>query len=477
MAEKVEKTVRPEMQLSPQQAEAIQKAANFTTGFGITPDTQPDASALRPESLEHDVKTLTYTYRDFTIFPDIPRTQINSTVHKYPIKDQNGKVGHSRFTPEIGIASLNTPRLRQKLVEMRFLSDTKQMSLATGLVNNIQNPMQILEEDAMIVIAKTIEWAIFYGDADLTGQADSKGLEFDGLCKLIDPANIRDLRGKSLTPEIINQAAVIIGRGFGTPTDAYMPIGVHADFVDQHLKAQRVIVQNSNNEVQLGLNTTVFNSVRGQIKLHGSTIMDIDNILDETQLIDANAPFAPQAVTAAIVNAAGGKFTGAEDISAYNYKVVVVGQSYDSAPSAAVSATVTAATDAVELTITLSALQRTAPDYVAVYRQGKNSGFYFLIGRKAVSQAEVDGTIKFRDTNDILPETADVFIGELNRNVITLFEFLPMMKLNLAVVTSASQFSVLWYGALGLYAPRKWVRIKNVNYVQAYKDPDTYSFN
>ncbi|WP_434543090.1 hypothetical protein, partial [Escherichia coli] len=49
-------------------------------------------------------------------------------------------------------------------------------------VNNLTDPTTILTEDAIAVIAKSIEWAIFYGDADLSAdKSDQSGVELDGL--------------------------------------------------------------------------------------------------------------------------------------------------------------------------------------------------------------------------------------------------------------------------------------------------------
>src|SRR5690606_22981374 len=180
---------------------------------------------------------------DFTIYPMIHKQQVNSTVVKYAVFNQHGRTGHSRFVREVGVASINDPNIRQKTVAMKFLSDTKQQSIAAGLVNNISDPMQVLTDDAIAVIAKSIEWAIFYGDAALSADSDEQaGIEFDGLHKLIDQkTNVMDLRGRTLTEADLNKAAVIVGKGYGKATDAFMPIGVQADFTNSLLERQRVI--------------------------------------------------------------------------------------------------------------------------------------------------------------------------------------------------------------------------------------------
>ncbi|AHZ10389.1 major head protein [Bacillus phage Hoody T] len=262
-------------------AELVSKS--FTTGYGITPDTQLDGAAVRRELLEDQVKMLAFSSNDFTIYPLINKQQVNSTVAKYAVFNQHGRTGHSRFVREVGVASINDPNIRQKTVQMKFLSDTKQQSLAAGLVNNIADPMTILTEDAIAVIAKSIEWAIFYGDAALSSEADGQaGIEFDGLHKLIDQdTNVIDLKGARLDEATLNKAAVIVGKGYGRATDAFMPIGVQADFTNNLLDRQRVIQPSTAGGFSTGFSINQFLSTRGAINLHGSTIMENDNILLE----------------------------------------------------------------------------------------------------------------------------------------------------------------------------------------------------
>ncbi|MGE4657286.1 capsid protein, partial [Bifidobacterium longum subsp. suis] len=78
----------------------------------------------------------------------------------------------------------------------------------------------------------------------------------------------------------------------------------------------------------------------------------------------------------------------------------------------------------------------------------------FLIARVPLSAANEAGQIVFVDRNETIPETTDVFVGEMSPKVLSLLELLPMMKLGLARMNATSTFTVLWYGALALYAPR-----------------------
>ncbi|AMO26026.1 major capsid protein [Bacillus phage Thurquoise] len=460
----------PEVRTLPQAAEdkiaELQKS--FTTGVGITPDTQQDAAALRREYLEDEVKMLTWDNSDFTIYPMIAKQQITNTVAKYAVFNQHGRTGHSRFVSEIGVASINDPNIRQKTVQMKFLSDTKQQSIAAGLVNNISDPMTILTEDAISVIAKSIEWAIFYGDAALSADVDQQaGIEFDGLHKLIDQkTNVIDLQGASLSEAVLNKAAVIVGKGYGKATDAFMPIGVQAEFTNNLLDRQRVIQPSNSGGFSTGFTINQFLSARGAINLHGSTIMENDNVLVENRLPQANAPLPAKKVTATVKPADKGTFR-TEDKGVQNYKVVVFSNEAESVASDAVSATISDVTSSVTLDIELQPIYQAQPQFVVVYRQGAQTGHFFQIARIPVSKASDLNVISFIDRNEVIPETTDVFVGEMNQNVLSLLELLPMMRLPLAQMNATYTFTVLWYGALALYAPKKWVRIKNVKYIPA----------
>lgn len=435
----------------------------FQTGYGITPDTQIDAGALRTEFLDDQISMLTWTDGDLSLYRDIAKRRSESTVAKYDVFLNHGKVGHTRFVREIGVAPVSDPNIRQRTVNMKFVSDTKNISIASGLVNNIQDPMQILTDDAISVVAKTIEWACFYGDADLSFDPEKgSGLEFDGLAKLIHKDNVLDAKGESLTEAMLNQSAVVIGKGYGQPTDAYMPIGVQADFVTNMLDRQVKIMQGDTNNLTAGFNVTSFQSSRGRINLHGSTVMENDNILDESQMVLPNAPQKAE-VKAEVVKNSKGKFRDV-DLGEQAYKVVVHSDDAESAPTDAVVAVVEAETDGVKLEININPMYQQTPQFVSVYREGKSTGLFYLVERIPSSKAE-GNTITFIDRNETIPETVDVFVGEMTPQVLYLYELLPMMRLPLAQINASITFAVLWYGALALRAPKKWVRIKNVKYI------------
>lgn len=459
---------------APKKQEAIVKA--FTAGTGITPDTQPDGSAYRLESLDPTLNISTWGDLDYTIYKDIYRQPIDQTVQKYTVYYSHGRTGHQMFQSEIARLSSNEPHAKQETVNVKFLVDTKGSSFAMQWANTTVDTQMLLEISGINDIAKAIEYGIFYGDADLASQP-GEGKEFNGLAKLMDENNKIDLRGHSLTPQALNLAATKIGKGFGVATDAYMPLGVKADFVNEHLGAQRILQPNTHGDgMQVGLDIQRFISARGDIALHGSTIMDLDNKLDTDALVGNNMMIAPT-VTAKVNTGTDGKFL-AEDVKDKNgdvvlnkavgaeqqYRVVLVGET-DSAPSDIVKATPANATNTVTLTIKINPIVSSMPDYVAVYRKSNVPGDddFFLIGRVPISELSDNG-LTFTDTGAKIPGTADVFVLENKPETVKLLEFAPMTKFPLAVTTTATNFALLWYGALQLTYPKRVVLLQNVLY-------------
>lgn len=433
---------------------------SFETGYNHGGENQVDAAALRRQSLANDVKNLTFGNEDFTIFPIIPRFQADNSVMEYAIQNGYGEVGPSRFVRESAISSINDPQLARKVVKMKMISDTKRSSILSAIVNNLASPQEVLQQSAIQVIAKTIEYGIFYGDADLSALGADQGVQFDGLAKLAAKENIVDVRGEALSEQALNRAAINIAKGFGRATDAFMPIGAQNEFINNQLNRQWITQATGVDESGFALDK--FRSTRGNIALHGSTIMDMDTVLDEGYAGGQGAPSAPLSVTATEQTGAKGKFTDADVAEPLVYKVRTVG---DAGYSVTVDANVkiTAKDSAVKVDVKLPNISQALPEFIEVYRQDVESGQFYLIARQGTYTA-VDGVVSIVDADAVIPGTADVFVMEMTARTLGLYELLPMMRLDLAIVDASRSFSTLWYGAVGLFAPKRVSIIKNVAY-------------
>ena len=440
---------------------------SFETGYNIGGLDQYNAAALRPQALDDELKRLTLSSDDFTILGIIPRKPARSTVEQYVLETDLGFDFNSGNVAEPDIAPVTDPSIHQGLARIKFLSITRQQTLAAGLVNNITDPMEELTRSGMLALGAVIENNIFYGDEDLTAGDAGTGKQFDGLAKLIDQDNnVIDKRGESLTEQDVNNAAATISVAFGKATDAFMPIGVQTDFANNQFSRQVTLMQTPEG-FKSGFNITGFQSSRGPISFHGSNIMDRSKIYRELQTANFNTPAAPVAVTAAVAKGKG-RFTDA-DVAAgtVTYHVHAYGAGGPSA-SVATTAVITDKDDAVTLKIDLGARGAVLPDFIEIGRNQLNDTAQFVIAKVPLNQATIDANnhviITFVDVNDSIPGTADVFVGQISNQVLSLLELLPMARMAVPQSAATIAFTVLWYGALALYAPKKWVMIKNVKY-------------
>jgi len=120
-------------------------------------------------------------------------------------------------------------------------------------------------------------------------------------------------------------------------------------------------------------------------------------------------------------------------------------------------------TTPVKVTITLGASLTRSPDYYQVYRSD-NGGPYTLIARIpcATGQNGPNGATDFIDKNIVVANTYMAFLGEMTPDVIEFRQLLPLIKMDLAIISPAIRWMLLLYGVPVIYAPKKWVKIINI---------------
>lgn len=451
--------------------EDVSKA--FQTGYEVNPDNMNQASALRTEFLAPRLSQLTFGQEQMVFYNMIPKMPSASTVAQYVTFDQHGETGHSAWNNEADISNIKDPVINRGRVEMKYASHVRQLSLVSNEVQNVESPLDVLTDDAIISMAKTIEQASLYGDSSLSATGEKDGLEPDGLVKFIPEENVIDLKGENISVKVFNDAAIRIIKAYGQPDAAFMPNGVLAYLDNDVTPIQRQFLNGTNgagNQVNIGLNVQAVTTIGGTVRLIGSNVMENDNILNENSLGDAGAPSAPT-IVATPTKQDGGKFTDSDVSAGATYKAVVFADKTGSLASDEVTATLDAKDDSVDLKISFPTTNQDTPQYVAIYRKGANSGFYYLIKRIGLYNATRTNreiSIEYKDVNDTMPETTDVFVGDMSPQTIRLYEFLPMFRLPLPSFNKMIQWAVVWSGALAVIAPNRWVHIKNVGYNTVY---------
>lgn len=449
-----------------------------TMGYNVDPSTgltvesgAGAASALRIENLDARLTTLSYGTDEFVLWRKLTRIQARGLVEQYDVLNSRGRFGHSQAVAEPDISAPVDPHLQRRIVNMKFFSDTNNATIASLINRNIEDVRQLWTDNAIERLVAGIEWQIFYGDSTLTSvgsfdkNSEGQGVEFDGLTRLIPDKNVLDARNKPLDGSMLNKASTIIRKAYGRASDVFMPVGAKATFIQSLPVTQLALMNNSAGATNtVGLNPQGFQSSNGVLALNGSATMEIKNILNDDELGALGQAMTPVVTAEVTKNDANSQFSDAEAGQTLNYKVVATAERGDSF-AAPVSAALDAKTSSVALTIKVPAMGVLQPDYVSVYREFPSTGDFYLLARIGVNQAQSDGSIVFNDENDVIPGTVDVFVGDMSANVIQLYELLPFVELPLAQVNATYTWTILWYGALALRAPKRWVRIKNVQYM------------
>lgn len=431
-----------------------------TIGYNVDPNNMNGfTTPLRVEALDDQVKTLTFGAEQFVFFNQISKRAARSSVEQYITYDRHGEIGHSMASAEGAISKITAQSYGRHTINMKYLTTARQVTVQAGMANSITDPLQAATQDAVVSLASEIEWMSFYGDKDLHDANNTEGLEFDGLNKLIPDTNVIDLRGKVLAEADLNDAAIMISKAYGYPTDAFLPMGAKSRLISSLLDRQRVFQSSGAQNLTLGFNAPQFQSIAGMINLNGSNLMENYNILDE------NDPFVagikPTATAKVESESKAGKF---DDVATLEYRVVAVAQDTHSEAVATEPVVLTAKTDTVQLEVTVPTNFESPIEFIRVYRKSE-AGLFYEISKVSAHEAK-NGKVTIVDDNSTIPGTVDAYVGQMTPDVIALYEWLPITRFALATMTAAYTWSFLWFGALALFAPRKWVRIKNIATVE-----------
>lgn len=448
--------------LTQTQVQDLYKALTTNNFAQINPGAKGGA-AIIPESLENTIKTLTYSEQHLKLWRDIPKSRAFSNVEEYNVVDSYGE-DIPGFQPE-GIAGLDTTSsYKRELAKVKCLNVTRSVTDLMRLVNTVSEPEALETQNGMKFILGQAEHALFYGDSTLA-PADEEGLQWDGVFKQTADHNVVDLRGKHLEDTHINDAATNILDNYGTPTKAYLPMNVAKNFSEQYYPNQRALMSVESGEMVAGTTVTKFNTLGGTIDITPDVFLRRG-----MEVLDTNAPaYGQEPPTAPTVTAAvadedaknPAKFT-----QGGTFKYAVVAYSHKGKSVAVETDAVTVATEnikkGVKLTIKNSDTQIFAPEYFVIYRTEDNGSKFYEIGRVGAKSREKSAETIFVDKNEVLPNTGEAVIGQFDESAITFRQLLPAFKLPYAMTGPVRRFGIFLYGTPIVYAPKKFVTIKNI---------------
>lgn len=425
------------------------------------------ADSIRVESLETTLKLLTFQAKNLALWNQIPKTDAYSTVEEYNQLSQYGSAAGGFVASGVLPEEDDSTYVRQTAL-VKYLGTTRVVTHVASLVKSV--PADIIAQET----ANGALWLMSKANLGLYyGKSAAIPLEWDGVSQqIIDnatavplatiPTNqIYDMRGLAIDQASLENACQVSADNFGNVSQMFSNGRVFADFAKIYYSSQRVVVPDAKAGMA-GTPMTGFATVNGLVNFNPDVFVQ-RGAVKLTAASSAKAPTLPTLGTAVVASAAGSLFVTA-DAGNYQYAVAAINQYGESLPSTQTGNIAVVAADGVDLTITDGGGTFPATAY-KVYRTNKGGtlvyGNGFIVPRAKTGGAYTSPTV-WRDLNEWLPQTFSALLLDMDPQVLSFKQLLPMVKMPLAVISPAIRWMQLLYGTPVLFAPKKQIFFRNI---------------
>jgi len=444
---------------SPEEVMQLQKALYAGQDVNAPAVAPGEGFPLRTESLENQLKNLSFEMDEIKLFRTIPKVPASNTVEEFNRLRSYSEATSRRFNAgwmtEGDLPEEVDSTYERVTVLIKFLGVVGRVTHVANTIRAAHGNVIALETmNKTMELLKNVEHAIFFGDSSLLPE------QFDGLESLIidgAPDNVIDLRGQPLTEEVMNDAMLLIRDNYGAATDAYFATGPYADLAKQVFDRQRFLAAPAPGV--LGATVTAFQGQHGRVNLHDHVFFNNAPTPAPSGLGRADRRPLPPTLGTATAAGTGSKFT-APEAGAYLYKVVAGNRYGVSAPVTLGAAVTVAAGESITIPVTDGG-QGTS--YYEVYRTpvggaADSAEFMVRVPRSAASQNIVDA-------NEDLPGTTKGFVLMQNQQSFSWSQLLPLTRIPLAAIDTSIRWAQVLYGAVKMYTPAKNVVFKNIGRV------------
>jgi hypothetical protein len=465
------------------QAEELAKTLQAGHGYLGAPTSLVGGAALQVESLDSTLKSVTYDASNLIMWPSIPQDRAYSLVEQYVRTNSYGD-GGSAFVPESGSPSMNDSEYNRHAQKVVFLSTRRGVSLASTLVRSFAGDAESRESQAgTLWMLERLERELYKGNADFSnnGKFDGEisaipskmqnlnlsGLEvqlrsgdsdFSAQARAFDgfggaDSIIKDMEGDIISESTIEDLANVLMQNFGRPDQLHLAPKQMSDFIKQFFPKERVNVLGIA-DGKAGYVVREMVTTAGSIALRPNLFLKPKDA-PKSQNDRASVPQAPAAAAAALATDGDSKLKLGEK---YSYSVSAVNEQGECAATAATSE-VTVDADGKNIKVTISApAGGAAPTHYAVYRSDKNGA-----GKKFVGYVKAAGaSTVFTDRGEKVEGGATAYMLDMRPEIMVWKQLAPLMKINLAQVSTSKEFLLWLAGTLIIFAPRKSGIIQNI---------------
>lgn len=442
------------------------------------PPTGIGFDALRVESLDASLKLVTYSETNIVLWNAISKMDAFSTVEEFNRllsygQERGGFVASGELPPEEDSVYERDTR------KVKFCGTTRSVHHPATLVRTLPADLIAQEtQNGILWMLRKMERSLFYGDEG------SLPLEWDSLTKQVTDGGgtVIDLRGGTLSTEVIENGADAIMQNFGNPSMMFSNPKVFTDFAKIHFDFQRFASPGVPSGM-VGVPVTGVNTQVGPIMFRPDVF--VTNFAGGPGAAGTaggvspsgapgfslpSSPLAPNPPTIAVAVNGGpiaGSLFGAGDAGDYGYQVTAVNRFGESAASALNSSNTVAAGDSVTITITDGGGANPATAY-KIYRTDKDddTGTANFIGVLTPRAKDIAGLFlavtAATDLNADLPKTYLSLMLDMTMQSLTFKQLSPLVRMPLATISPAIRWMQLLYGTPIVFAPKKNVVYKNI---------------
>jgi len=463
---------------SAQTVAELNKAMSVGHLLGTDPSAT-SAGSLKVESLEKTLVNLEFKEQDLALWQKVPKSPAYSTVEQYERLESYGNV--SGFFEEGGLPEENSTSYSRQSQFVKYIGETRSVTHQAQLIRALVDIVRQEIKSGTMTVLRAADYYLCKGDADVVP------VQFDGFYKQQkdyfatldlwqDSLSVIDLRGSYLKEENVEQGNenLINNNSYGDLLMA--PTAVISGFVKQFYSKK--LIQPNTAQVS---NAYMGQRVQGVETSFGRIDFGYDKFMRENparfttdNATSTKAPASPvadgstpKAVATDTLNRFAAAYAGD-----YYYGVAAINQYGESAVVALGSALLTVgATQSVDLKFTAGSGTYVATGYV-IYRSEKTpttlvaATKLYPIFQVSTAQlaAGYDGGAAglIRDRNRFISNTSKCLLIENAEEVWTVRQLAPLMKMDLARLSTADRFVVLMYITPILKAPGKMVQIINI---------------
>lgn len=481
------------------QAEELLKTLQVGHGYLGAPTSLVGGGALGVESIDGTLKSVTYDATNLVMWPSISQDRAYSLVEQYVRTNAYGD-GGSPYIPESGSPVMNDAEYNRSAQKVMFFSTRRGVSLAATLVRqNFGNDIESLEtQNGTLWMLEKLERELYLGNAlysnagafdgslaaipikmqnlNLMGtdqQIRSGNSDFSAQARAFDGYGGNQSVIFSKTGDILNESDIeyeanVLVENFGRPSELHLPPKQLSDFIKQFYPKERVN--------QLGVESgRAGYIVREMVTTAGGIQLRPNVFLKPKQAVKMNPDRqgVPSVASGILNNASQSVVTGSghtmdqaaaasqlNEGDVYVYQVTACNEQGEaSAYLQTVAVTISATGNQVTFKIQ-DPTSGNQPTHYAVYRTNNTgAGTPLFVGYVARSAT---GSTIFTDLGNRAPGGAIAFMFDMRPEVMIWRQLSPLLKINLAAISTAKEFLLWLAGALILFAPRKSGIIENI---------------